>query len=169
MLRNIEIKARSRKPARQRDIAARLSDLPARSTEQTDTYFNVPRGRLKLRESAESSQLIYYERRDQAGPKRSEYLPVPVHDPASLRRLLAAAFGIRGVVRKSRRLFQVGHTRIHLDEVLDLGSFIELEVVLSPEEPDEQGRAVAADLMKQLEIDPQDLIDGSYIDLLTQT
>ncbi len=168
MPRNIELKARLRQPTRQTEIAAGLSDVPPRFMEQTDTYFNVPRGRLKLREAESSGELVYYERNDKAGPKRSDYRLVAVPDPAALRTLLAAALGIRGIVQKRRRLFQVGQTRIHIDDVRGLGAFIELEVVLAPDEPDERGQAVAAGLMQRLEIDPRDLVEGSYIDLLTQ-
>jgi adenylate cyclase class IV len=76
---NIEIKARARAPERQRNLAAALSGTTGRELKQTDTYFNVPRGRLKLRESGGPAELIYYQRSDQTGPKRSDY-----HDSAIL-------------------------------------------------------------------------------------
>ena len=163
---NIEIKATARASQRQQALAAMLSDTPLRELKQIDTYFNVPQGRLKLRESDGGAELIYYQRHDRAGPKRSDYLPVPIADPAAMKELLTAALGIRGVVCKTRLLFLVGNTRIHFDLVSGMGWFIELEVVLSPGQTDEQGRTVAAELMKQLEISEQDLIAASYIDLL---
>jgi adenylate cyclase class IV len=60
----------------------------------------------------------------------------------------------------------VGNTRIHLDEVEGLGSFVELEVVLSPGQELEQGEATAATLMDQIGIIGEDLVEGAYIDLL---
>ena len=38
---------------------------------QVDTYFNVPSGRMKLREGNIEHSLIYYERNNQSGPKTS--------------------------------------------------------------------------------------------------
>jgi len=78
----------------------------------------------------DKGELIYYERADQEGPKHSEYHLARTHDPENLKTVLSMAFGIRGVVVKSRYLFMVGQTRIHLDDVEGLGQFIELEVVL---------------------------------------
>ena len=80
---------------------------------------------------------------------------------------LSAALGVQGLVRKTRTVYFVGHTRIHLDDVDGLGEFIELEVVLGPNESPEAGAAVAERLMNELEIEPGDLIECSYVDLLT--
>lgn len=90
----------------------------------------VRAGRLKLRQfSPESGELIAYSRADVAGTKQSDYLIVPTSTPAELR-ALAAALGVRQTVIKTRVLLRVGQTRIHLDAVQGLGSFVELEVVL---------------------------------------
>ena len=51
-------------------------------------------------------------------------------DPESLKSTLSLALGVRGVVRKTRYLYLVGQTRIHLDDVEGLGHFMELEVVM---------------------------------------
>ena len=83
-----------------------------------------------------------------------------------LKAVLSAALGVRGVVRKQRTLYQVGETRIHLDEVENLGSFLELEVMLSPGQSEEQGVNIAADLMARLGIEESDLVNVAYIDLL---
>jgi len=167
MPRNVEIKARATAPARQRALAAALADSGPATLEQEDTFFHCPTGRLKVRAFPDGAgELIHYRRPDAAGPKASEYAVVPTPDAAALTRALAAALGVRGVVRKTRTVYLVGQTRIHLDQVDGLGPFIELEVVLGPDDPAERGAAVAADLMKALEIGRADLVEGAYIDLL---
>jgi adenylate cyclase class IV len=61
----------------------------------------------------------------------------------------------------------VGQTRIHLDEVEGLGTFLELEVVLKPGQPAEEGHAIAAELMRELEVVDSDLLACAYADLLS--
>lgn len=51
-----------------------------------------------------------------------------VTDPTSLKEVLTMALGVNGYVKKTRLLLHYKQTRIHIDEVLDLGSFLELEV-----------------------------------------
>jgi predicted adenylyl cyclase CyaB len=122
---------------------------------------------MKLRQlSDESGHLIFYDRPDHVGPKTSEYIICPTDDPKLLRTILETALGIRGVVRKTREIFMVGRTRIHLDQVENLGAFLELEVVLETGEASEAGQAEAERLMALLRICPEDLVQCAYIDLL---
>lgn len=169
MARNIEIKARiptSRRDAI-RSCAAALAAGPPVVVCQTDTYFNVQTGRLKLRMvPGEDAELIFYERADESGPKPSSYVRSPVGSPETLRDALAQALGIRGVVEKRREVFLVDQTRVHLDDVQSLGTFIELEVVLREGESEAEGRAIANRLLIELEIRPEWLVSGSYIDLI---
>lgn len=62
----------------------------------------------------------------------------------------------------------VGQTRIHLDDVVGLGKFMELEVVLKPGQTDAQGQAEAELLMAKLGIKETDLIDSAYMDMFEQ-
>ena len=164
---NIEVKARVRDTDRLRRTVEELSDTPRTVIHQEDTFFHTPRGRLKLRVLAPNSgELIYYQRADSSGPKPSNYLIAATNDPDSLKALLVSCLGVRGVVRKQRLLYHVGNTRIHLDEVEGLGAFVELEVVLGPGQSEEEGQAVADELMAKLGIEESDLIEGAYIDLL---
>ncbi len=164
---NIEIKARVRDFADLEARAAALSDSPCQVIVQEDIFFHVGRGRFKLRIlSADRAQLVYYERPDRAAPKRSDYFIFETNDPDHLKTVLEAALGVRGVVRKTRRLYLAGQTRIHLDRVEGLGEFVELEVVLRPGQTDAEGRAVADDLMSRLNICQEDLVEEAYIDLL---
>ena len=170
MARNVEIKARLREPDA---IRTRLDALGASGPQhlsQTDTFFNVPAGRLKLRDFGDGTgELIVYERADTAGPKLSSYHRAPTATPSELLDVLTRALGIRGVVRKQRVVYLVGQTRVHLDEVEGLGLFVELEVVLREDQTVADGNAVAADLLQALRIDAKDLVTHAYIDLLTGT
>jgi hypothetical protein len=62
--------------------------------------------------------------------------------------------GVVGVVRKTRTLYLVGQTRVHLDEVEGLGPFLELEVVLAPGQSAADGERIARDLMGRLGVRP---------------
>lgn len=62
------------------------------------------------------------------GPKLSTYSKAIVTDSTSLKNVLTMALGVKGCVRKKRLLFHFDQTRIHVDEVSGLGSFLELEV-----------------------------------------
>ena len=164
---NIEIKAHVRDFEQIRFRAEKMSDTPVEIIPQEDVFFNVEKGRLKLRILAsDRSQLIYYTRPDQEGPKRSDYHISCSPDPQNLKRVLELAYGIRGVVRKTRYLYLVRQTRVHLDDVEGLGQFIELEVVLEQAQSDAEGQKIAEDLMSALGVERGDLIDGAYMDLL---
>jgi predicted adenylyl cyclase CyaB len=164
---NIEIKARVRDFDDIRRRAEELSDNPVKIIPQEDTFFNTPQGRLKLRFlSSNEGQLIYYTRPDQEGPKRSDYHISLTPDPENLKRVLELAYGIRGIVRKTRYLYLVDITRVHLDDVEGLGQFMELEVVMGEAQSDAEGQIIAEDLMKALGVEKSDLLEGAYMDLL---
>jgi predicted adenylyl cyclase CyaB len=164
--RNIEIKARVRDIA---EISKNVSAI-APSPEvlaQTDTFFVVARGRLKLREFGDGTgELIAYERQNDAGPKESRYTVARFDDVRALSEALTRSLAVKGRVVKRREVFLVGRTRVHLDQVDDLGPFIELEVVLRDNESASAGEREARDLMDRLGISTADLVPEAYIDLL---
>jgi predicted adenylyl cyclase CyaB len=167
MARNIEIKARARDFQGQMSIAKNLSGGKVQHLVQEDTFFHVPSGRLKLREFGDgTAELIQYERPDSIEPSECRYIRHATDDPESLKETLTRSLGIRAVVNKKRTVYLVGQTRIHFDEVEDLGKFIELEVVLIQGENAESGAAIAEDLMIKLGIGKTDLIESAYVDLL---
>jgi predicted adenylyl cyclase CyaB len=167
---NIEIKARDRNPTKTRSLAEQLSDRPVVTAEQHDTFFVCSNGRLKLREvSPNEGELIFYSRPDVASAKQSEYYITRVSSPEKLAPVLAAALGAWQTVSKTRVLFQVGQTRIHLDSVAGLGSFVELEVVLREGQPAQEGYRIVRELMGKLGIHDEDLVDCAYVDLLART
>jgi adenylate cyclase class IV len=165
---NVEIKARISSVDALLPVAVALGDGDhPQLIHQDDTFFNVPHGRLKLREFSNGlGELIHYQRPDDEGPKRSDYLIVPAPDPEGLRRLLGRGLGLLGRVRKERILVLVGSTRIHLDKVEGLGEFLEIEVVLQPGQTEHEGTDQARVLMTRLGVPASALVRGAYLDLL---
>jgi adenylate cyclase class IV len=164
---NVEIKARVIDAAALFAKARAIADHGPVEIIQDDAFFACATGRLKLRTlSASAGQLIFYQRADAAGPKESRYTIVPTSTPELLRATLTAALGLTGRVRKRRLLFMLGATRIHLDDVADLGHFLELEVVLRDGETVDQGIATAHAIMERLGVAAKDLVDRAYVDLL---
>jgi predicted adenylyl cyclase CyaB len=167
MARNVEIKARIESIDSILPRVAALADNGPIEIAQDDTFFVCEKGRLKLRVlSPDEGQLIFYRRADQRGPKESFYLVSPTASPDTLREALSEAYGQVGRVRKKRILYLVDRTRIHLDRVDGLGDFLELEVVLKDGEQAEAGEAIARDLMRKLNILPDQLLECAYIDML---
>ena len=167
MARNVEIKAHVQNLEAIRQRAAAIAEKGPIEITQDDTFFRCESGRLKLRAfSTDEGELIFYRRADEQGPKESFYVLSPTSAPDTLRESLSLAYGQAGRVRKHRILFLVGRTRIHLDQVEGLGSFLELEVVLEDGEAAENGIREANILMERLGVQPTQLIQGAYVDLL---
>lgn len=167
MARNIEIKARLTQRSELEDRIVPIADSGPIVLKQIDQFYRVPEGRLKLRQiNGEHAELIFYRRSDSAGPKTSDYSRVPIVHPEQLAQLLTLALEPLGIVTKTRTLYLVGQTRIHLDEVQDLGSYLELEVVLEPSQTEAEGESIAHQLMQKLGIQSEDLVEGAYLDHL---
>ncbi len=167
MARNVEIKARVEDLAALEARAAALADQGPIAFAQDDTFFHCAHGRLKLRRfAATQGELIFYRRADALGPKESFYLRTPTAEPDALRETLAQAWGVAGRVIKQRRLYLAGRTRIHLDRVQGLGTYMELEVMLREGESAEAGVQEADTLMARLGIAPDQRVAGAYVDLL---
>ena len=164
---NIEIKAKLSDRVAAEAVANRLKSAGPEVIHQEDYFFNSAGARLKLRIlGPESGELIRYQRANSAGPRLSRYLITRTADPYVLLEILKAELGEIGTVRKIRTLYLIGQTRVHIDQVDGLGEFLELEVVLRPEQSEDEGQEIAHDLLRKFKISPHDLISEAYVDLL---
>jgi adenylate cyclase, class 2 len=164
---NIEIKAKTNRPEQIREILLARNARFAGTDHQTDTYFNVPEGRLKLRQGNIENNLIFYNRPNEAGPKKSEFRIVPVPHPTELAAMLRDSIGVLTVVKKSREIYFIDNIKFHIDIIEGLGNFVEIEAGnLHREIPVEQLYEQCNQFLKLLEIDSADLIDESYSDML---
>ena len=135
---------------------------------QIDTYFKVPNGRLKLRQGTIESNLIQYNRVESKDIKNSEVkLFHAVQNHADLYDVLKTALGIKTVVDKKRKIFFIENVKFHIDEVAELGSFVEIEAIGEKGVSDELELQMQCDFyIKALKIEKADLIGASYSDLI---
>jgi len=164
---NVEIKAKCTAPDFIREYLLSHQAEFKGIDQQTDTYFNVNKGRLKLREGNIENNLIYYERADQHGPKNSNFNLVKINDTCGLKEALIKSIGIKVIVKKKREIYYIKNVKFHIDEVENLGSFVEIEA-----------GNILADLsnidltqqcnfyIKEFKIEAEDLIEVSYSDML---
>ena len=166
---NVEIKARCSDPTPIRNYLLTNGAECKGIDEQTDTYFNVQQGRLKLREGNIENNLIYYERSNQAGPKDSYFQLVKVENSDDLRNVLTRSIGVKVIVTKKREIYYIKNVKFHIDEVPGLGSFVEIEAgnllaPLSKKELEQQ----CDEYLRVFGIKPEDLISVSYSDMLIE-
>jgi len=165
----VELKAQCSDLSAVRDRLRRRAAHEA-TLRQVDTYFSVPRGRLKLREVAGlPAQLIYYERPDLADVKASKVSLASVEDGPALLALLGAAIGILTRVTKTREVWRWDTGRIHLDTVEGLGTFVEVEQIVEAPHTPEQVTNHLRCLMVELAISENDLVARSYGELVCRS
>lgn len=164
---NVEIKAICPDPSFVRNYLLTHQAAYKGLDEQTDTYFNVSKGRLKLREGNIENNLIYYERSNQAGPKSSVFQLVKVDDAKGLKQVLTEANGIKVVVVKKREIYYISNVKFHIDQVPGLGAFVEIEAgnILASLSPQEL-KAQCDFYLQEFGILEKDLLEHSYSDML---
>ena len=164
-MKNLEIKATFKNLKHLQKLMKPLDAKLIETMHQVDTYFNVPQGRLKLRELGKNNAyLIYYERGEKNKERWSNYYTYDISDPKKYKVFYKRALGVKVIVDKKRILYMYKNARIHVDVVKSLGNFMEIEVEVK------KGNKQAQDLMKELlahlNIPKTDFIKNSYSDML---
>ena len=166
---NIEIKAKCRNPDEVREYLHKRKAEYKGTDHQTDTYFNVQNGRLKLREGNIENNLIFYERNDQPDARASNFQLVNFTGPARLKEVMIKSLGIKAIVEKKREIYFVGNVKFHIDEVFGLGNFVEIEASdLYADVSKEELQRQCEFYLQELRIKEQDLIAVSYSDMIME-
>lgn len=152
-MHNVEFKAELRDPALARTILRKLDADLIVNLRQIDTYFRVADGLLKRREAwvgetPEPTEWISYHRAHRADPKLSHFQIYTPSEAISRFGTLPLPEWVK--VRKTRELWMIGPTRVHLDEVRDLGPYVEFESLVSPKNTVVAARAHVAELRRAL-------------------
>jgi len=174
--RNLELKVQC-PPAALDVLRARVESLvcaPIQRLHQIDTYFRVERGRLKLREirgerdssMTERAELIAYVRPSDGGSRWSSYQVVPITAQVTPNLLagLLMTHDQHARVDKVRHVAEIGHTRVHLDRVESVGTFVELETVISTQSESEAAEEHQR-MIDLLGLARYPSVAGSYSDL----
>jgi adenylate cyclase, class 2 len=165
----IEFKARVSDPENTELLLQSLHPVFKGEDRQTDTYFNVATGRLKLREGNIENALIWYDRPNDRSSKQSQVLLYKHAGNENLKAILTRVHGIKTVVDKKRRIYFIDNVKFHFDEVQVLGRFIEVEAI------DETGELGIEKIKQQCDyyaalfkINAEDYVALSYSDLLLE-
>lgn len=167
---NYEFKAKTNRLAELEDLLKKEQPLFIGEDYQTDTYFRVTTGRLKLREGTIENSLIHYQRSNIAGAKESQVVLYHHQPNPHLKQVLTASLGIKMVVQKRRRIYFIHNVKFHFDVVEGLGEFVEVEAI------DKDGSIGLEQLKKQCDfyieyfhLLPGDFVAESYSDLLLKS
>lgn len=169
-MKNIEIKYRISDPKVLREKILSLPEVQFRFRHrQKDIYFNTLNSRLKIRLQEKSQPcLIEYRRPDKTHPRISDYTLTWLPDYQSTLQDLSSRLGILAEVNKQRELYLYRNVRLHLDEVKDLGWFVEFESVLSEEVDERAAQLNLNTVLNFLEGCLGEAQSGGYLNLLLE-
>ncbi len=132
---------------------------------QVDVYYKSESYRLKLRLENGTQTLIKYLRNEGAGNRWSDYHLISLQGNDA-RNYLKDILEEEVVVEKKRKLYIYDNTRIHIDDVSKLGSFLELETLVINGKQDAGKRF--NEIIKLLSLNKEDEIKKSYRDLILE-
>ncbi len=168
-MQNVEFKAELRDPELAVGLVRRLGASHIGVLHQVDTYFRVPDHRLKKRVAEmdghpEPVEYIRYERADRSQPKISKF---SILSESEAHKMYGTnPMPIRVVVEKMRDLWMIDTVRFHLDEVVGLGHFIEIEALVSPRQSVAKCHVRIANYRRHLMPVLGEMIAHSYSDML---
>lgn len=111
----------------------KLSEIDAKFVHiltQKDIYYKCSSGLLKLRIEGDNQTLIKYKRDEKNGEDRwSNYELLEILSTGA-DKYFEDFLQVETIVEKKRHLYLFNNTRIHLDEVKEAGTFLELETLV---------------------------------------
>ena len=165
---NIELKARCDNPEKIRKFLIENNAEYRGQDHQIDTYYNSKNGRLKIRRGNIEDSLVFYQRDDTPEQKESQII-LEANPSKDLEKILSLSNEILVIVDKKREIYFIRNVKFHIDQVENLGSFIEIEAI------SENNKIPKEILIKQfnyyteqLHIKDLDLIDKSYSDMILE-
>ncbi|MDM1380016.1 class IV adenylate cyclase [Myroides marinus] len=165
-LKNVEFKAYAKDLGVLEERLSVLNPILEGVFRQVDTYYNVPLGRVKLREYDDFSSLIYYNRTDGVDAKGSDVIYYKHEKDAALGAILELQFGIKVRVSKVRKVLKYKNVSVHLDTVEGLGTFVEVEACNIGAEQGVDLKKQCDEFFELLKLKEEDLVAVSYSDLI---
>lgn len=168
-IRNVEFKAKVGNLGELETKLLALGPVFKGTDHQVDTYFNVAKGRLKLREGNIENALINYDREDCAEAKESSIILYRHEPDKGLKAILTLQLGVKVIVDKTRRIYFINNVKFHFDRVEGLGTFIEVEAIDDNNAFSiEQLKAQCDQYFDFFGLKKENLVNLSYSDLIEQ-
>jgi adenylate cyclase, class 2 len=162
--KNYEIKCKITNSREVKNWIAGFNNFTYSIEKQTDIYYKVNCGRLKLRIINDSKgNLIFYDREEQTGKRVSKYIISETENFKELDSILRKLLRVTIRVHKIREIYVHQNIRVHLDRVKNLGKFIEIEIIY---ENLQKAKYQMEKIISQLNLKEKDFIKKSYSDLL---
>lgn len=166
-MENLEIKAKFELWDNRHGLADSIHARYVWTRIQVDTYFNVEKGKLKLRQvEGFGAELIAYHRPELKSARLSDYLIYRSIHGETLKDVLASVLQKDVVIQKKRELYLWNNIRIHFDQVDALGRFVEFEAVIDHLNPVKISEERLDTLCSHFEITSHQLISCGYYELI---
>jgi adenylate cyclase class 2 len=162
---NLELKIRLDDPD---SVLRRVKKINAEfrgELNQVDVYYKIRTGLLKLRLENGTQTLIKYLRNEKPGERWSDFHLISLEENDA-RKFLTSILDEETVIEKRRLLYLYDNTRIHIDTVTKLGSFLEFETLVVSGKEDAKKRFDT--LLELLSIKKTDEIRKSYRDMMLE-
>lgn len=142
-------------------------DAPHREFAETDEALRIRRERRLSDDVDETTARVTYKGALlEAASKSREEFETGVADGETVAEILKRlGFEAAETVRKEREVFDFGEYTVTLDDVDGLGEFVEVETETETEDI-EDARDGARELLTDLDLDPDEQIRTSYLELL---
>ncbi|MDQ3019918.1 MAG: class IV adenylate cyclase [Bacteroidota bacterium] len=164
MNKNYEIKCRVENYREIKDLIVRFKKFSYSTEKQTDIYYKVNAGRLKLRIiNNRSGSLIFYNRDEQSNKRISKYIISDTNCFSELDAILGKQFKVLVKVNKRREIYVYKNIRIHLDSIKELGKFLEVEIIYNNLA---SAKLQMKEVISKLKLSKAGFIKNSYSDLL---
>jgi len=92
---------------------------------------------------------------------------INLQETSKIKKILSEANGVLVIVDKKREIYFIDNVKFHLDQVQDLGSFVEIEAIDNGGHLEEKEQLLkqCQEYLDLFEIKEENLIDCSYSDL----
>ena len=170
----VEVKARIKDAASIESRILQLGAIFQKEIHQSDIYFQHPirdfaqtDEALRIRITDDKNYLTYKGAKLDSTSKTREELEIEVQEPLKLLELLTR-IGLSPIkkVVKTRKFYLYNDITISIDDVEELGSFLELELAVSDETQIPPARNRLFSFFKQLKISSKNFERRSYLELL---
>ena len=170
----IEVKARIDDSRKMERAIISMGATPIGIQDQADTYYNAPHRNFEKTDEAlrirveDGDAFLTYKgpKMDTISKTRQEFQTV-IKDTETMGNILTSlGFIPVATVTKRRKNYRLGDFFISLDEVHDLGSFIEVEIPVKNSKNYEEKVESILKIMEKLDIDRTATIRESYLEMI---